>query len=105
MNVNKKLNGNELKIELEGRLDTNTSPELENELKKYLDNISSLIFDFKNLEYISSAGLRVILSTQKIMNTQGDMVIKNVNDLVMEVFDATGFTDILNIEWISINKS
>jgi len=98
MNVNKKLNGNELKIELEGRLDTNTSPELENELKKYLDNISSLIFDFKNLEYISSAGLRVILSTQKIMNTKGDMVIKNVNDLVMEVFDATGFTDILNIE-------
>jgi len=98
MNINKELNENELKIELEGRLDTNTSPELENELNKYLDDISQLTFDFNKLEYISSAGLRVILSTQKIMNTKGNMVIKNVNDLVMEVFDATGFTDILNIE-------
>jgi len=98
MNINKELNENELKIELEGRLDTNTSPELENELNKYLNNITHLTFDFNKLEYISSAGLRVILSTQKVMNTKGDMVIKNVNDLVMEVFDATGFTDILNIE-------
>jgi len=98
MNINKELNENELKIELNGRLDTNTSPKLENELNKHFYKISSLILDFENLEYISSAGLRVILSTQKIMNTKGNMVIKNVNDLVMEVFDATGFTDILTIE-------
>ena len=98
MNINKELNENELKIELNGRLDTNTSPKLENELNEHFYKISSLILDFENLEYISSAGLRVILSTQKTMNTKGDMVIINVNDLVMEVFDATGFTDILNIE-------
>jgi len=98
MNITKKLDGTKLKIELSGRLDTNTSPELEKELKKDLANIKSLTFDFEELMYISSAGLRVLLSTQKIMNKQGEMIIKNVNDLIMEVFDATGFTDILTIE-------
>ena len=98
MKINKKLNDDELIIELDGRLDTNTSPDLQWELDKHINSIKTLIFDFKNLMYISSAGLRVILSTQKIMNEQGTMVIKNVNDLVMEVFEATGFADILNIE-------
>ena len=98
MDINKKLNGSQLKIKLSGRLDTNTSPQLEEELKKDLKNIKILTFDFKELMYISSAGLRTILSTQKTMNKQGEMVIENVNDLIMEVFDATGFTDILTID-------
>jgi anti-sigma B factor antagonist len=98
MDINKKLDGSQLKIELSGRLDTNTSPKLEEELKKDLKNIKSLTFDFNELMYISSSGLRVILSTQKTMNKQGEMVIENVNDLIMEVFDATGFTDILTIK-------
>ncbi|BBL61431.1 STAS domain-containing protein [Methanobrevibacter arboriphilus] len=98
MKINKILNGSELLVELSGRLDTNSSPILENELKNNLNNVKLLIFDFKELMYISSAGLRVILSTQKIMTKQGDMVIKNPNELIMEVFDATGFTDILIID-------
>ena len=97
MNITKELDGTQLKIELSGRLDTNTSPDLEKELKKDLANITTLTFDFEELMYISSAGLRVLLSTQKTMNKQGEMIIKNVNDLIMEVFDATGFTDILTI--------
>ena len=98
MNINKTLEENKLTIELEGRLDTNTAPELEDELKEDLDNVTELVFDFEELQYISSAGLRLILATQKKMNKQGDMVIKNVNDLVMEVFEATGFISILNIK-------
>ncbi|MDR2829948.1 MAG: STAS domain-containing protein [Methanobrevibacter sp.] len=98
MKINKRLNGSELLVELSGRLDTNSSPILENELKDDLNNVKLLIFDFKELMYISSTGLRVILSTQKIMTKQGDMVIKNPNELIMEVFDATGFTDILIID-------
>ena len=98
MNINKTLEENKLTIELEGRLDTNTAPELEDELKEDLDNVTELVFDFKELQYISSAGLRLILATQKKMNKQGDMVIKNVNDLVMEVFEATGFINILTIK-------
>lgn len=98
MNVNKKLNGSQLLVELSGRLDTNTAPKLEEELRGDLDNVELLTFNFEELMYISSAGLRVILSTQKIMNNQGEMVIENVNDLIMEVFDTTGFTDILTIK-------
>ncbi|MDR3063713.1 MAG: STAS domain-containing protein [Methanobrevibacter sp.] len=89
---------NSLDVKIIGRLDTNTAPILEKELSNDLPDIKELTFDFEELFYISSAGLRVILSTQKIMNTQGKMVIKNVNGLVMEVFDATGFVDILTIE-------
>jgi anti-sigma B factor antagonist len=97
MSINKMQNGTTLTIEYEGRLDTTTAPELETEVKASIEGIKELIFDFKNLEYISSAGLRVLLSCQKIMNKQGTMEIRNVNDTVMEVFDVTGFSDILTI--------
>ncbi|MBI5681383.1 MAG: STAS domain-containing protein [Methanobacterium sp.] len=97
MNIDKILEEDKLIIRLDGRLDTNTAPELENELKKDLPNVTELVLDFEELKYISSAGLRVVLSTQKVMNKQGNMVIENVNDFVMEVFEATGFIDILTI--------
>lgn len=98
MTIEKKLNGNELTVELSGRLDTTTAPELEAELKSALDNVESLIFDFEKLEYISSAGLRVLLSTHKIMTRKGGMKIIHVNEVVQEVFDVTGFSDILTVE-------
>ena len=98
MTLEKTLNGNELTIALEGRLDTTTAPELESELKGSLDNITALVLDFAKLEYISSAGLRVLLSTQKIMNRQGEMKITNVSEIIMEIFEVTGFVDILTIE-------
>ncbi|QUH22784.1 STAS domain-containing protein [Methanobacterium alkalithermotolerans] len=97
MNIDKVVAESKLEIKLEGRLDTNTSPILEEELKKDLHGVKELILDFKELKYISSAGLRLILSTQKTMNKQGTMIITNVNDFVMEVFEATGFIDILTI--------
>ena len=98
MTINKSLNGSELFISLEGRLDTTTAPELEKELKESLENVTSLVFDFEKLEYISSAGLRVLLSAQKTMNKQGSMKITKVDETIMEIFDVTGFTDILTIE-------
>ena len=98
LNINKETNGNELKISLEGRLDTMSAPQLEGELKGNVDGITSLIFDINNLEYISSAGLRVLLSAQKVMNKQGSMVIRGANDDIMEIFEVTGFSDILTIE-------
>lgn len=98
MNINKTLNGTKLTLTLSGRLDTTTAPQLETELKSSLDNVDNLILDFEDLEYISSAGLRVLLSTQKIMNKQGKMVIRHVNDTILEVFEVTGFNDILTIE-------
>ena len=98
MTIEKKLDGSLLDIALQGRLDTTTSPQLENELKTALDGVTELIFDLAGLEYISSAGLRVLLSAQKTMNKQGSMTIRNVNSDVMDVFDVTGFVDILNIE-------
>ena len=98
LNINKETNGNELKIALEGRLDTMSAPQLEGELKGNVDGITSLIFDINNLEYISSAGLRVLLSAQKVMNKQGSMVIRGANDDIMEIFEVTGFSDILDIE-------
>lgn len=97
MTINQEINGSKLNIALVGRLDTTTSPELENELKTSLDGIEELEFDFAELEYISSAGLRVLLATQKIMNQQGSMTLCNVNDTVMEVFEVTGFVDLLTI--------
>ena len=97
MKIDKSLNGNELTITLEGRLDTNTVGELEKEIET-LDGIESLIFDLKNLDYISSAGLRVILALQKIMNNKGSIKIKNAKDNVKEVFEITGFREILTIE-------
>ena len=97
MTIEKQSNGNELTISLEGRLDTATSPQLDEEVKA-LGGISKLVFDFSKLEYISSAGLRVLLSAQKIMNKQGSMVIKNVSDEIKEIFEVTGFVDILTVE-------
>ena len=82
---------------LEGRLDTNTSPELEKELREALPGVNALELDFENLDYISSAGLRVLLSAQKAMNRQGEMKVKNVNETIMEIFEVTGFNDILTI--------
>lgn len=98
MTISKKLEETKLTITLEGRLDTTTAPALEVELKQSLDGITELIFDFDKLEFLSSAGLRILLATQKIMNQQGTMVVKNVNEVIAEVFDVTGFTDIFSIQ-------
>ena len=89
---------NELNIALQGRLDTTTAPQLEEELRTALSGIEKLVFDLKDLAYISSAGLRVLLSAQKTMNRQGEMILRNVNEDIMEIFEVTGFVDILNIE-------
>ena len=97
MTINKVKNENSLTVALEGRLDTLTAPELENDLKASLDGVTSLVFDLEKLEYISSAGLRVLLSAQKVMNTQGKMTVKNVNETIAEIFEVTGFSDILTI--------
>lgn len=98
MNITKTKEGSTLTVELEGRLDTTTAPQLEGELKTELDGISELIFEIKELAYISSAGLRVLLSAQKTMNKQGKMVIRGASEEIMEIFDVTGFVDILTIE-------
>lgn len=98
LNIIKTKKDNELIIRLEGRLDTVTAPELEAQLKDALDGVESLVYDMENLEYVSSAGLRLMLTSQKVMNRQGEMKLINVNDEVMEIFDITGFSDILTIE-------
>lgn len=98
MTLNKTLNGSSLTIAVEGRLDTVTSPELEAFVSENLEGVTELTFDFTNLEYISSAGLRVLLSSQKKMNTKGKMKVTGVNDTVNEIFEVTGFSDILTIE-------
>lgn len=98
MTIDKNLSGSTLTISLTGRLDTATAPQLEGELKRSVAGVTELRFDFAGLEYISSAGLRVLLSAQKVMNRQGSMVIRNVNEVVSEVFEVTGFADILTIE-------
>ena len=98
MTISKKLNGTALEIALEGRLDTMTSPELEAELNKDLNGAESLTLDFSRLDYISSAGLRVLLSAHKAMSAKGGMKVTNVNEIVREVFEVTGFADILTIE-------
>ena len=98
MTINKTIDAGCLTMGLEGRLDTTTAPQLEAELKASLPGVTSLIFDFSQLEYISSAGLRVILYAQKVMNKQGTMVLRHVNEMVMEVFEITGCSTILTIE-------
>lgn len=98
MQIVKQKEGSNLTISLEGRLDTTTSPQLEEELKQSLDGITALTFDLAKLEYISSAGLRVLLSAQKVMNKQGEMKVTGANDELKEIFEVTGFVDILNIE-------
>ncbi|MEE3466981.1 MAG: STAS domain-containing protein [Eubacterium sp.] len=98
LNIGKEAADGALTLSLEGRLDTTTAPDLENVVKSDLDGVTTLNVDMLKLEYISSAGLRVLLSAQKVMNKQGSMVIKNASDDVKEIFDVTGFSDILNIE-------
>ena len=98
MKITKTGNGTSLNIALEGRLDTTTAPELDAVLKESLDGITELVLDFEKLEYLSSAGLRVLLASQKTMNKQGSMKISHVNETIMEIFEVTGFSDILTIE-------
>ena len=98
MTITKDQNGPHLDLALEGRLDTTTAPQLEAELKQSVNGVTELALDFSKLEYLSSAGLRVLLSAQKVMNKQGSMVIKNVNETIQEIFEVTGFSDILTIE-------
>ena len=98
MTIDKQLNDSKLTLALTGRLDTTTAPELEAVIKENIGGVTNLVMDFAGLEYLSSAGLRVILSAQKTMNKQGEMVIRNVNETINEVFEITGFIDILTIE-------
>lgn len=98
MNIIKNQNGKTLTVALEGRLDTVTAPQLEGELRTAVNGVDELIFNLEKLDYISSAGLRVLLSAQKVMNRQGKMVIRSVKPDIMEIFDVTGFTDLLSIE-------
>ncbi len=98
MTIEKNRNNGNLTIALTGRLDTSTSPQLEAALKEDLDGVTTLLMDFKNLEYISSAGLQVLLSAQKVMNKQGTMTVRNVGQDIMDIFDVTGYSEILSIE-------
>jgi len=98
MTIEKNLNGTELNMVVEGRLDTTTAPELEAALKESFEGLTKLVLDFASLEYLSSAGLRVLLMAQKTMSKQGEMVVKNVNETISEIFEVTGFADVLTIE-------
>lgn len=98
LEIKKTFEETELAIKLIGRLDTTTAPNFEGELRKSINNVKKLIIDMGELEYISSAGLRVLLSAQKVMNKQGEMIIRRANETIMEVFEVTGFIDILSIE-------
>ena len=98
MTITKAAEADKLELKVAGRLDTSTAPQLEKELSESLTGVKELVMDFQDLEYISSAGLRVLLSAQKIMNRQGSMKVTGVNEIVMEIFEVTGFTDILTIE-------
>ena len=98
MTIEKKENGKELTLTLSGRLDTTTAPQLEAELKQNISDVEKLILDFVSLEYLSSAGLRVLLAAQKVMNKQGEMIIRNVNETIADIFEVTGFSDVLTIE-------
>ncbi len=98
LNINNSKNGTDLTFELEGRLDTTTAPQLEEQVNSLISDVKNLAFDMTKLEYISSAGLRVLLAAQKTMNKQGNMVVKNVSEEVQEIFEVTGFSDILTIE-------
>ncbi|WP_442944916.1 STAS domain-containing protein [Oribacterium sp. C9] len=98
MNITKKKEDTKLDIALEGRLDTTTAPQLDETVNAEIEGVKELNFDFSALEYVSSAGLRVLLSAQKKMNKQGSMVIRNVSEEINEIFNVTGFSDILTIE-------
>ena len=98
MTIEKNLNGTELTVTIVGRLDTTTAPQLEAEFKQNINGVEKLVLDFAALEYLSSAGLRVLLAAQKVMNKQGEMVVRNVNETISEIFEVTGFSDVLTIE-------
>ncbi|MCR5121139.1 MAG: STAS domain-containing protein [Ruminococcus sp.] len=98
MKLTKAMDGNALTIEIEGRVDTITSPELEKMIHEFSEKAESLFLDFAKVEYISSAGLRVLLAAHKAMSKKGGMKIKNADEDIMEIFEVTGFTDILNID-------
>ena len=98
LTIERSTEGKKLELSLIGRLDTTTAPDLEKEVKGGIEGVEDLIFDFSKLEYISSAGLRVLLSAQKVMNQQGNMVVKKASDEIKEIFEVTGFSDILTIE-------
>ena len=98
LNISKELEGNKLTVRLSGRLDTTTAPEFEAFIKENLESVSELVIDLAELEYISSAGLRVLLAAQKIMLKQGSMVVTNPNEVISEIFEVTGFSDILTIQ-------
>ena len=97
MNITKNSKDSQLVLSIEGRLDTTTAPQLESELTNSLDNVKELIIDIENLAYISSAGLRVLLKAQKIMNKQGSMEVRNASSEIQDIFEVTGFDEILNI--------
>ena len=98
MTINQEMNGSALTLALEGRLDTLTSPQLEEQLNASLEGVSDLVLDLEKLDYMSSAGLRVLLAAQKRMNQQGSMKVTHVNPIIMEIFEVTGFSEILTIE-------
>ena len=98
LNIEKKQDGSNLDIKVSGKLNTTTSPELEQSINESIDGVTALTFDFAELSYISSAGLRLLLSAQKKMNKQGSMVVKNCTSEILEIFEVTGFSDILTIE-------
>lgn len=98
MTIEKTISGSTMTVALTGRMDTTTAPRLEAELKQSIGGVEELILDLAALEYLSSAGLRVLLSAQKVMNRQGTMVVRHVNETIMEIFEVTGFVDVLTIE-------
>ena len=98
LDIKKTLEAGSLNVVLDGRLDTTTAPELEQQIKEDIEGVKELTFDMEKLDYISSAGLRVLHSAQKIMSKQGSMIVKNVSEEVKEIFEVTGFSDILTIE-------
>ena len=98
MTIEKTLNASELTVKVGGRLDTTTAPELETTIKENIADVTKLILDFSELDYLSSAGLRVLLQAQKTMNKQGEMIVKNINETIQEIFEVTGFSDVLTIE-------
>ena len=98
MEIKKDIEGTKMVLKVSGRMDTNTAPDVEAAIKESIDNVTELVIDFSDLDYISSAGLRVLLSAQKIMNEKGTMVLTGVSEPIMEIFEVTGFSDILTIQ-------
>lgn len=98
LNIDKKVDGKNIELVLSGRIDTTTAPELDKAIQEIIGNAENLVFNFADIDYISSAGLRVLLTSQKTMNKQGSMKVIHVNESVMEIFEVTGFSEILSIE-------